>query len=296
MRHQRISSLACLFILFLCGSCANSRIGTQTEPEPLTAILGAFDKEVMLLEDRLTDTQEHVIEEIRFVSGLLEGRPVVIVWTGIGKVNAAMSTTLLLEHFKPDAVIFTGIAGGVNKDLKPGDIVIADRVAHHDMGTLWPDALYYRGVKNRLTGWENPVFFEADRGLLSLAQQAGEKTEFLPVSLLEGPRQPKVITGVIVTGDVFVASPAKCDELRERLEADAVEMEGAAVAQLCYQRQIPCLVIRSISDNADEGAVQDKQMFYILAAENSSHLVGSMMELMKTAPASYKTRQFTEGQ
>ena len=272
-------------IMFFFCSCANIRRERAVDNEPVTAILGAFEKEVVLLEDRLAERQEHVIEGIRFVSGRLEGREVVIVWTGIGKVNAAMSTTLLLEHFKPSEVIITGIAGGVNPELEPGDIVIGARVAHHDMGTLWPDALYYKGVKNRLTGWANPVFFEADEGLLALASRAAEATEFVPIRMVQGERVPKVITGVIVTGDVFVASPKKCEELRERLKADAVEMEGAAIAQLCYQRDVPCLVIRSISDNADEGAVHDKQMFYIMAAENSSHLVGRMMELRESALA-----------
>ncbi|MHC4495383.1 MAG: 5'-methylthioadenosine/S-adenosylhomocysteine nucleosidase, partial [Planctomycetota bacterium] len=97
---------------------------------------------------------------------------------------------------------------------------------------------------------------------------------------LKGRRDPKIIKGVVVTGDAFIASADKCAELRKRLEADAVEMEGAAVAQICYQRQIPCLVIRSISDNADEGAVMDKQMFYIMAARNSASLVAEMVGLL----------------
>ena len=95
-------------------------------------------------------------------------------------------------------------------------------------------------------------------------------------------RIPKIITGIIVTGDSFIASTEKCAELRKKLKADAVEMEGAAVAQICYQRQIDHLVIRSISDSADEGAVTDKQMFYILAAKNSSDLVAEMIGLLSS--------------
>ncbi len=284
MQYSSISRWVCVFAVAFCCSCA--RINHQHTPndEPVTAILGAFDKEVVLLADRLLAPREHVIEGIRFVRGRLEGRNVVIVWTGIGKVNAAMTTTLLLEHFKPSEVIFTGIAGGVNPELHPGDIVIAARVAHHDMGTLYPDALYYRGVQNRLTGWRNPVFFEADERLLSLARRAARSVELAPVRLVDGEHTPQIIEGVVVTGDVFVASTSKGEELRQRLEADAVEMEGAAVAQLCFQRDVPCLVIRSLSDKADEGAVQDKQTFYILAAENSSHLVGEIVNRMSTPP------------
>lgn len=281
MRNAAILTILLVCIL-LCGGSA-SEDAERREGGHVTAIMGAFDKEVTLLEDRLVDPKEHIIEQMRFVTGRLEGRDVAVAWTGIGKVNAAMTTTLMLEHFKPREVIFTGIAGGVHPELRPGDIVVATRVAHHDMGTLWPDGLYYQGAKNPFTGWRNPVFFESDERLLALAKRAAENVDFMPIKMMDGERKPKVIEGVVVTGDVFVASPKKCDELRERLEADAVEMEGAAVAQLCYQRDLPCLVIRSLSDSADEGAMQDKQMFYLLAAENSSHLVGETVKLMGAA-------------
>ncbi|UCG57684.1 MAG: 5'-methylthioadenosine/adenosylhomocysteine nucleosidase [Phycisphaerales bacterium] len=281
MNHRKLVALICVPTILLSCSCRS--VGDGAGPEPVTAVLGAFDKEVTLLEDQLVDSRERMIEDIRFVTGRLNGRKVVIVWTGIGKVNAAMTTTLLIEHFKPSEVIFTGIAGGVNPELGPGDIVIAKMTAHHDMGTLWPDALYYKGVKNRLSGWENPVFFEAEESLLKAAEQAGEEIKLEPFNTITGKRVPKVVKGVVVTGDVFVASAKKSDELRERLGADAVEMEGAAVAQLCYQREIPCLVIRSLSDKADESAMQDKQMFYIMAVRNSASLVGRIVGRLGSA-------------
>jgi adenosylhomocysteine nucleosidase len=254
----------------------------KTEPvkvEGATAILGAFQAEVAILKDALTGRDEYEIEGIKFVAGKLNGRRVVIVWTGIGKVNAAMTTTLMIEHFKPREVIFTGIAGGVDPNLGPGDIVIAHKTAHHDMGTIWPEGLFFRGVKNPFTNIRNPVFFHADEELVKLAQRAGEKVGFREIITANGPREPRVLTGVVVTGDAFVASEEKCKELRKLLGADAVEMEGAAVAQICYQREIPHVVIRSLSDNADAGAMVDKQTFYILAAENSSRLVSEMMSL-----------------
>lgn len=248
--------------------------------EPVTAILGAFEPEVTLLEDRLTDRHEQEIENILFVTGNLNGQKVVVTSTGVGKVNAAMTTTLLIEHFKPKYIVFTGIAGAVNTQLRPGDIVIAEKTAHHDMGTVWPEGLFVKGVKNRLDGMENPVFFPADETLVTYAQRAAELIDMRRVETVAGQRNPKIIKGVIVTGDSFIASTEKCAELRKKLEADAVEMEGAAVAQICYQRQIKYLVIRSISDSADEGAVLDKQMFYIMAAKNSSDLVAEMIGLL----------------
>jgi adenosylhomocysteine nucleosidase len=277
MKHKRTAAVLCIFAILLCVSCSKT---SEPNCEPVTAILGAFEREVTLLEDRLTERREHQIEAIRFVTGKMHGRNVVVAWTGVGKVNAAMTTTLLIEHFKPEHVIFTGIAGAVNPDLRPGDIVIAEKTAHHDMGTVWPEGLFVGSVKNRLDGVENPVFFPADEKLLTYAQQAAERIEMQRVETITGTRNPKIIKGVIVTGDSFIASTEKCAELRKKLQADAVEMEGAAVAQICYQRQIDHLVIRSISDSADEGAVLDKQMFYILAAKNSSDLAAEMVGLL----------------
>lgn len=271
-----------IIISVLCLYCNPASLANESDPNspPVTAILGAFDKEVTLLEDRLTDRQQRNIEGIRFTSGKLNGRHVVVAWTGIGKVNAAMTTTLLIEHFKPEHVILTGIAGAVNPELRPGDIVIAKKTAHHDMGTVWPEGLFFKGVKNRLDGMENPVFFPADEELLNIAQRAADHIKLSPIETAVERKPPGILTGVVVTGDTFIASADKCAVLRERLDADAVEMEGAAVAQLCYQRRIGCLVIRSISDHADEGAVFDKQMFYLLAAKNSAGFVAQIVDLL----------------
>jgi adenosylhomocysteine nucleosidase len=237
------------------------------------AVLGAVNQEVALLQSMLTDVKSQEIEGIQFISGRIGAELVVLAWTGVGKVNAAMTTTLLLEHFQPTRVIFTGIAGGVDPNLEPGDIVIAKRTAYHDMGTLWSQGIEYGGVKSRMTGEPNPVFFPADPALLAAAEQAAKGMTFGSVGLQTGQRPPKVVVGTVVTGDVFVASKEKSAELAQDLGACAVEMEGAAVAQLCYQRGIGYLVIRSISDKADRSAVMDKQLFYTMAAKNSAGLV-----------------------
>ncbi len=245
----------------------------QAPAAGVLAVLGAVNSEVTLLQGMLAEAKSRRIEEIEFISGRIGTEPVVLAWTGVGKVNAAMTTTLLLEHFHPARVIVTGIAGGVDPNLEPGDIVIAKQTAYHDMGTLWPQGLEYGGVKSRMTGEPNPVFFPADPALLAAAEQAAKSMTFGSVGLQTGRRPPKVVVGTVVTGDVFVASKEKSAELAQDLGACAVEMEGAAVAQLCYQRGIGCLVIRSISDKADRSAVMDKQLFYTMAAKNSAGLV-----------------------
>ncbi len=268
--------IICLVSMVLLPACHHPR--EQDVPVGTLAVLGAFEQEVSLLGEMLKTAESHSIEGITFTSGRLDGRPIVLAWTGVGKVNAAMTTTLLLEHFRPARVILTGIAGGVDPNLKPGDIVIAEQTAHHDMGILWSDGIEHGGVSNRLTGDTNPVFFPADPNLLAVARRAAKRTTLEPVSRKTGDQPPRILCGTVVTGDTFVASERACTEFVEKLGADAVEMEGAAVAQVCYQRGVGCLVIRSIADKADESAIVDKQKFYATAAKNSATLVARMIE------------------
>lgn len=277
MRYSKLRAVICISIILLCGSCGSVFQGTKSQP--VTGILGAFQQEVAILEDKLTERQERRIEGVRFVGGKLNGKRVVMAWTGTGTVNAAMTTTLLIEHFRPNEVIFTGVAGGINPKLQPGDIVIAQKIAYHDSGVLMPEGLVYRGVRSPLDGIENPVFFSADERLLRLAEEAAGQVKLETLKTSEGERTPKIVKGVVVTGNIFVASPAKCAELREQLKADAVEMEGAAVAQICYQRAVAFVVIRCISDKADQSAVEDLAMFYVMAARNSADLVAKMVGL-----------------
>lgn len=279
MRSYACAAVFCVLPILAIGSCAK-RPATN-EPEPVTAILGAFHQEIALLKDSLDAPQARVIEGMRFVRGTLNGRPVAVAWTGVGKVNAAVVTALMIEHFKPGRLIFTGIAGAVDPNLEPGDIIVAERIAHHDMGLLWEGGFQRGGVTNPISGDENPTFFEADEVLLATAERAAGQVQWRPVETAQGQRLPRVRRGVIVTGDAFVASRAKCEELARELGADAVEMEGAAVAQVCFQQGIGCLVIRSMSDKADEDAIADKQTFYGVAGENSARLVARIVELLE---------------
>jgi len=135
-------------------------------------------------------------------------------------------------------------------------------------------------ARNPLTGRRNPLFIEADARLLKIAEEARGLTKFDDLVTSRGKRTPKVVRGVVVTGDVFVMSGAAKADLRKRLNADAVEMEGAAVAQVCYQLDVPCLVIRSLSDLADASAEADCERFYKMAAGNSAQFVMHMVELL----------------
>jgi len=246
--------------------------------ESVTGILGAMGSEVRLLLDQLEGREERKIEGIRFWTGRLRGRRVAVAMTGVGKVNAAITTTLLYEHFRPSEVLFTGIAGGLNPDLEPGDIVIAAKTVQHDYGTLTAAGMTLKGARNPIRRDRNPVFFPADPRLLEAALAAKERVKLDAIETATGKRTPRIVAGTVATGDVFVASPAKRKALHEKLGADAVEMEGAAVAQVCWQWRVPCLVIRSISDQADENAMRDARAFTRIAARNAATLVSGIVE------------------
>ncbi|TDB65128.1 5'-methylthioadenosine/adenosylhomocysteine nucleosidase [Arundinibacter roseus] len=237
----------------------------------VTALLGAFSDEVKLLEQSVSHKRVRVVHGIPFTTGKLNGRKVVIALTGIGKANAAMTTTLMLQTFRPAQVLFTGIAGGLNPALLPGDIVIGKEVTYHDFGYITFQKQATRQTRNPITNEFNPADFPADSLLLSLAQQAVDRVTF--ESSDKARRAPKVIQGRIVTGDVFVSSEEKVQQLIADFGADATEMEGATVAQICWQQQVPCLVIRSLSDKANGSAREDMLQFLKIAAQNSAALV-----------------------
>jgi len=239
----------------------------------LTGILGAFEAEVATLRQALVAPRDTTCLGLTFTVGELRGRPVVLTMAGVGKVNAAMTTTLLLEHFQPNEVLFSGIAGGLNPDLDPGDIVLGARVVHHDFAVAGDGGTTVMATHAPASATPNPIYFPADTSLLALAIEVGRDLALAPIPARAGPRAPRVVAGVIATGEFFVASAARRQELRDRLGADAVEMEGAAVAQICYQLGTPCLVVRSLSDRADSSAVQDIEQFYRIAADNSAVLV-----------------------
>jgi adenosylhomocysteine nucleosidase len=281
MTTYKIARTFLLSILLLCSSCAGPAVISDSFPQnDVTLILGAFSDEVKPIQAELENKSEGRIEGIVFAEGKLRGRRVIVTWTGIGKVNAAITTALLIEHFRPDEVIVCGIAGAINPQLGVGDVVIAEKSAQHDLG-LWSDAgIESRGSDNRLTGKENPVFFAADDRLLSIALRAGDQIVLKSIATDGKGIQAKIKRGVVVTGDTFIMSPQKRVDLQKRLGADAVEMEGAAIAQVCYQRGIPHLVIRGISDTADEKADKDVNTFQSIAIENAAKVTCKMVELM----------------
>jgi adenosylhomocysteine nucleosidase len=221
----------------------------------------------------MENKRDTVIAQVRFTKGILNGRSVVLAQTGIGKVNAAITTTLMIEHFKPREIVFSGIAGGIDPALLPGDIVVGTQIRYHDFGAVEDSGMYYWATKNPYTMKENPVIFDCDPTLVQKAVTVSNGLDFAKINRETGSAAPVVRKGIIVTGDVFVSSAIVSARLRKELNAAATEMEGAAIAQTCYQQSIPLLIIRSISDNANHKAQNDMMTFYEIAAQNAATLV-----------------------
>ena len=238
-----------------------------------TAILGAYGEEITLLLQKVTNKKGSVIAGLHFTEGILNGRKVVVVLTGIGKVNAAITTTLTIEHFHPAELLFSGIAGGVDPNLAPGDLVIGKQLAYHDYGTL-TDTLKLDPTRNPATTRNNPLYFPSNDTLLAIARRVSQRLTF--ESPIEGKPAPQVVSGTIVTGDVFVSSRTATRRLWQNMHAEATDMEGAAVAQTCWQQGVPFIVIRCLSDAADSDAEKDIARFYRAAAHNAAMLVAAV--------------------
>lgn len=226
-------------------------------------IIGAMSEEVQGFKKIMENIDEEKIGNLTFYTGVMHDKDIVLLETGIGKVNAAIGATLMIEAFDVEAVIFTGVAGGINEELDLGDVVISKDLIQHDVDvTAFGEKL---GVIPRM---ENSVF-KADAGLIDLAVKAGKK--------LKG----KVIIGRVLSGDQFIASPEKIEFLKNEFNGDCVEMEGAAVGHVCEIFDIPFVVIRTMSDKANSNAHTDYSTFMKIAADNSITLVNEMLVNLK---------------
>ncbi|MCJ2147505.1 5'-methylthioadenosine/S-adenosylhomocysteine nucleosidase [Bacillus sp. B19-2] len=225
------------------------------------AVIGAMEEEVTILRSKLEQTNQEVIANCEFTSGFYEGKEVVLLKSGIGKVNAAMSTTILLDRFKPDVVINTGSAGGFHHSLNVGDIVISTEVRHHDVDVTAFD--YEYGQVPNL-----PAAYKADSTLIKAAEDEASELGHI-----------QVVKGTIATGDSFMSDPDRVAFIRGKFEdLYAVEMEAAAVAQVSYQFNTPFVVIRALSDIAGKESEISFDQFLEQAAKHSTDLVLRMIK------------------
>lgn len=228
-------------------------------------IIGAMEVEVAILKEKMEDVRIIKKASMDFYEGILAGKKVVVVRSGIGKVNAGICAQILADVFSVDAIINTGIAGSLNKNINIGDIVLSTDVVQHDM-----DATGFGYRKGQIP--QMPVFFfNADDNLRRLAAEVCKEVN----------PDIQVFEGRIASGDQFVADQGVKDVIVSEFGAYAVEMEGAAIAHAAYLNHVPCLVVRAISDKADGSAEVDYPAFEKLAIEHSMKLTRRILREMQ---------------
>ena len=224
-------------------------------------IIGAMEPEVALLKQQLTDAHSEQLGPYQFYSGQLAGKNVVLVQSGIGKVASALATSLMIQHFQVDAVINTGSAGGFDPALKVGDIVIGTELCHHDV-----DVTAFGYAIGQVP--QMPATFPSDPRLVTAAAASIAQLGFCQTK-----------QGLIATGDSFMCDPVRIEQTRRLFPSMlAVEMEGAAIAQVCYQMQVPCVVIRSLSDIAGKESPDSFEAYLEVASKHSSAMVVGLLQ------------------
>ena len=248
-----------------------------------TAILSALTEEQSSLVQHLAHPQRVMHAGRAFWRGELEGRRVVLALSGIGKVAAATTATALIEHFGVARIVFTGVAGGVGEGVNVGDVVVAQDYVQHDMDA---SPLFPR--------WELPGYgrsrLACDAALTALLLEAASACVSSASGQLglnfQAAQGPRVHQGLIASGDRFVSNAQESQGLRAALRAAghdvlAVEMEGAAVAQVCLDYGLPFAAVRTISDRADDTAHVDfPQFVQTVASRYAEHMVQALLRAL----------------
>ena len=208
---------------------------------PRIALIGAMQEELSAVLALMSDASCETVAGRQFWQGHLNGHAVVAVLSGIGKVAAAITATVLIEKFQVRRILFTGVAGGLAPQVKVGDVVIGKELLQHDMNA-------------------SPLFPPYEVPLLGRARFQTDEvmTQCLIESAAQALPQAQVHVGLIISGDQFVSSASESQRLQSDIvDALAVEMEGAALAQVCHAYDIPLAVVRTLSDRADDDAHTD---------------------------------------
>ena len=229
-------------------------------------IIGAMEEEVETLLGLMENKQETEKAGSRFYNGTLEGLPVTVVQCGVGKVNAAMCTQILCDCFGVTCLVNTGIAGSLCADLDIGDLVVSQDAMYHDV-----DAVAFGYPMGKVPGMDVTAF-PADDTLIGYAFAAAEAVN---------PGHTKI--GRVASGDQFVASKGVKDRIVDLTRGLCTEMEGAAIAQTAYRNGIPFVILRAISDKADDSAEMDYPTFERIAAHRCAEVTKRLAKQLQEA-------------
>ena len=224
----------------------------------MIGIIGAMDIEIEHINNAMENKEEYTVSGALYTKGTLGGKDVVTAVCGIGKVFAAMCAQTMIIKFGAEAIINTGVAGGLTENTDILDTVVATAMVQHDM-----DTTYFGDPRGMISGI-NVVEFNCDENL-------AEKI----CANVEG----KCLRGIIASGDAFIADDVKKKDIKETFNAIACEMEGASIAQVCYVNKVPFSVLRTISDGAN-GAEMSYEKFRVVAAEKASAIIIKTIQLL----------------
>ncbi|HEY0828504.1 MAG TPA: 5'-methylthioadenosine/adenosylhomocysteine nucleosidase [Bacilli bacterium] len=222
-------------------------------------LIGAMDEEIELMLKGVEQMEKTVKAGIHFYEGFFLSKEIVLCKSGVGKVNAAICTQILIDLYKVDAIIFTGVAGALHPSLEIGDMVISADCMHHDMDVT------SLGFPRGTIPYETNSIFAADPALIQAAYESSQK-------VLDGFS----MIGRVLSGDQFITNRDLVQYFHEDLGGACTEMEGAAVAQVCSKNDIPFVVIRSMSDKADGSAHVNFVDFTVKASRHSYNIVEEM--------------------
>ena len=227
-------------------------------------IIGAMEIEVKRLKEQLEGSKEVEKASMAFCQGTYQGKEIVVVRSGIGKVNAAMCAQILIDEFQVELIINTGIAGGIADEIEIGDIVISKDALQHDM-----DATGFGYEVGVIPQMESSVFV-ADPEITQLAARVCK----------EENSDIHTFIGRVVSGDQFISGQDKKKWLKETFQGYCAEMEGAAIAQVATLNHVKFVIIRAISDKADNTACEDYPQFEVKAAGHAVNLVNGILALL----------------
>lgn len=223
--------------------------------------MGAMVEEIEPLIENFENVEKVEYAKNRFYTAKYKDLELVIAYSKIGKVFASLTASTMIEKFKCEKLLFSGVAGGINPELEIGDLIVADKLSQHDLDIT---------VFGHPHGYvpEGAVFVEASSELINIAKDVAKQKNI------------KLKTGTIATGDQFIASVERKNWIKETFNADALEMEGASVAVVCDALNIPFFILRSISDTADMDASFDFDAFLKDSSKKSADFIISMLDKM----------------
>ena len=222
----------------------------------MLGIIGAMEGEVSKLKEQMEDAVKKKKASMEFYKGTIKGKEVVVVRSGIGKVNAAVCAQILIDDFHVSAIVNTGIAGSLKNEINIGDIVLSTDAVQHDV-----NAGSFGYPKGQIPGLD-VLAFQADENLIEKAYAICEKVN----------PDISVFRGRVVTGDQFISQREIKNNIANTFDGMCTEMEGAAIAQVAYLNHIPFLIVRAISDKADDSADMDYEIFEAQAIKHSVNL------------------------